>query len=847
MSAKHRFILIPAMVSCFLILSILLQPATAQNDRTDAASEQLVSIDFNNVDIVVFIKFISDLTKRNFIIDDKVKGKVTIISPGKITVSEAYRVFQSVLEVHGYATVASGQITKIVPSPDARSKSIKLRLQEEAGATNDNVVTQIIPLRYADPNEIKKLFTPLVSKNSVILSYPPTNTLIITDVHSNIRRLMNILRAIDITGVGQQIAIIPVEYADAGKLVTLLNSIFKSKATGKGVAQKDITFVSDERTNSIVLLASEGDTDNIRQLIKTLDKETPKGQAKINVYYLEHATAEDLAKVLQDIPQKDSQGNTPGKKTAPVVSDKVRISADKATNSLIIMADMEDYVVLESIIKKIDIPRAMVYIEALIMEVNVSKDFRLGTEWIIGGETIYQGKSGVYGGGFSAGGFGGDPGTLGGALNVAGAPLAPGFSIGAFGENYTINGVTFPTIAAVVQAYRKDSDVNILSTPQILTTDNQEAKIYVGSNIPYQTQTTANNAGSNLYTSFEYRDVGKTLKITPQISKDRMVRLEISLEVSDVSGTFGGQPTTLKRTVETTAIVKDRNTVVLGGLIDDQIDNTQYKVPCLGDIPGLGYLFKTRANTKEKTNLYVFLTPRVIQRPEEATAVASKKRDQIDGLRENQIKLYRDNIESDDQSAPPKPGIESYQYREDQQPPEIEKEPLPDERPTPGPVSSTPDPDETGKADPIGPLPAVGASEHAAVIDSAPIVREEPAPIDMSSFRPDPVAAAPADRPVADDPVPHRSDPPPSNSAAMATNGPRGYTLQVAAYQDAKKADNELMNLTSLGFAAYTVQNRTGSDVWYRLRVGVFERPEDAKVLMERLRAEQFNPILIKF
>jgi general secretion pathway protein D len=307
MSAKHRFILIPAMVSCFLILSILLQPATAQNDRTDAASEQLVSIDFNNVDIVVFIKFISDLTKRNFIIDDKVKGKVTIISPGKITVSEAYRVFQSVLEVHGYATVASGQITKIVPSPDARSKSIKLRLQEEAGATNDNVVTQIIPLRYADPNEIKKLFTPLVSKNSVILSYPPTNTLIITDVHSNIRRLMNILRAIDITGVGQQIAIIPVEYADAGKLVTLLNSIFKSKATGKGVAQKDITFVSDERTNSIVLLASEGDTDNIRQLIKTLDKETPKGQAKINVYYLEHATAEDLAKVLQDIPQKDSQ------------------------------------------------------------------------------------------------------------------------------------------------------------------------------------------------------------------------------------------------------------------------------------------------------------------------------------------------------------------------------------------------------------------------------------------------------------------------------------------------------------------------------------------------------------
>ena len=507
------------MISCFLSTAVSLQAASAQNPPDGAASEQLVSIDFNNVDIVVFIKFISDLTKRNFIIDDKVKGKVTIISPGKITVSEAYKVFQSVLEVHGYATVASGQITKIVPSPDARSKSIKLRLEEESGIVGDNVITQIIPLRYADPNEIKKLFTPLVSKSSVILSYPPTNTLIITDVHSNIRRLMNILNAIDITGVGQQIAIIPVDYADATKLVTLLNSIFKSKAKGKGIVEKDLTFVADERTNSIVLLASEGDTDNIRRLIKTLDKETPKGQAKIHVYYLEHASAEDLAKVLQDIPQKDTSGNTPGKKTAPVISDKVRISADKATNSLIIMADMEDYVVLENIIRKVDIPRAMVYIEALIMEVNVSKDFRLGTEWLLGGETIYQEKSGVYGGGFSAGGFGGDTGTLGTVANAAGAALAPGFSVGLFGESYTINGVSFPSISAVIQAYKKDSDVNILSTPQILTTDNQEAKIYVGSNIPYQTQTTSNDSSTNLYTSFEYRMWARPSRLPPRSAK----------------------------------------------------------------------------------------------------------------------------------------------------------------------------------------------------------------------------------------------------------------------------------------------------------------------------------------
>ncbi|MFZ1983691.1 MAG: secretin N-terminal domain-containing protein, partial [Desulfatitalea sp.] len=273
-----------------------------------ANGNQLVSIDFNNVEIGVFIKFISDLTKMNFIVDEKVRGKVTIISPGKITVAEAYKVFESVLEVNGFATVPSGEITKIVPSPDARGKSIRTRLKEETGSVDDSIVTQIIPLRYADPNEIKNLFTPLVSRNSIIQAYAPTNTLIVTDAHSNIKRLLNILKTIDITGVGQQIAIIPVENASAPKLVTLLQNVFKGGAKGKApTTTKDITFVADERTNVIVMIASEGDVDNVRELVKSLDKETPKGQGNINVYYLEHASAEDLAKVLMDIPQKSAE------------------------------------------------------------------------------------------------------------------------------------------------------------------------------------------------------------------------------------------------------------------------------------------------------------------------------------------------------------------------------------------------------------------------------------------------------------------------------------------------------------------------------------------------------------
>ena len=802
--------IIRPLFTAVILISIIFPFAVddqAKAQTTPTNSEQLVSIDFNNVDLVVFIKFMSDLTKKNFIIDDKVKGKVTIISPGKITVAEAYRVFLSVLEVHGYATVPSGKITKIIPSPEARSKSIKTRIQEESGVVGDNVVTQLIPLRYADPNEIKKLFTPLVSKSSVILSYPPTSTLIITDVQSNIKRLMRILKAIDITGVGQQIAIIPVDYADATKLVTLLTSIFKQGKKPKGAVAKEITFVADERTNSIVLLASEGDTDNIRRLIRSLDKETPKGQAKIHVYYLEHANAEDLAKVLLDIPQKETTaGKAPGKKTAPVVSDKVRISADKATNSLIIMADMEDYVVLESIIQKIDIPRSMVYIEALIMEVNITKDFRLGTEYILGGETAFEDRDAIYGGGFSAGPNAGTSGVLGALSGVGtGVPLPPGFSLGLFGEAITVGDLTFPSISALVQAYKEDTDVNILSTPQILTTDNQEAKIYVGSNIPFQTQTTNSDSGTALYNSFEYRDVGKTLKITPHISKDRMVRLELSLEVSSVSGTQTTTPTTLKRTVETTAIVEDKNTVVLGGLIDDQMDTTVYKVPCLGDIPLLKYLFSKTSNSNDKTNLYIFLTPRVIQNPDEATEVSKDKRDQIDQLREENIKLfkkYEENERIEDQQTESR--FESFKYNE-----------------SPGATSLS------------APIPSATATVEETAADrrklSATVISDD-------------------DKGALSTPQVHRDRTPLTTdiNTGRSSRNP-SYTIQVASVPSVQQADQILKRLIDRGYAAYAVQSDVADNPQYRVRIGYFDDAQSTHHLMDRLKSDQYQPTLIEF
>jgi general secretion pathway protein D len=608
---------------------------TVKSATEDSASAgQFVSIDFNNVDINVFIKFMSELTATNFVVDQRVKGKVTIISPSKISLNEAYRVFESVLEVHGYTTVKAGDIVKIVPAPDARSKNIKTLLREEAASPEDKVVTQLVPLKYADPVDIKRLFTPMVSKSSVILAYQPTNTMIITDVHSNIRRLLKILRQIDIPGIGQEISVIPIEYGDASKMVNLLSTVFKpTRKPAKGAPQKAVTMVADERTNLIVLLANEVDTLRIKQLIAMLDKEAPRGKGKIHVYYCENANAEELAKVLQDVPTQEA-GAPKGKKGAPMIAGKVRINADKATNSLIIMADQEDYKVLEEVIKKLDIPRSMVFIESLIMEVAFDKSLDIGIDWQAFGETSISGKETAIGGQFSSQGLIG-PGAL----------AQGGLTVGLITEQVNIAGLVVSNIAAIINAVKTDDEFRILSTPQVLTTDNEEARITVGENRPYQTRSTTDPSGGT-FESFEYRDVGKILKITPHVTEGRLVRMKISLEVTNIDlastlATSSTLPVTQKRTVDTTVIVKDSQTVVIGGLIDEGATTNETKVPVLGDIPVLGWLFRNRTETTEKTNLYIFLTPRVIKSPAEAKEIFQDKKGQMDTIQEGEIKLYK--------------------------------------------------------------------------------------------------------------------------------------------------------------------------------------------------------------
>ncbi|MBW1900606.1 MAG: type II secretion system secretin GspD [Deltaproteobacteria bacterium] len=613
------------------------QAGETKSPEEKKPEKRYVTIDFDNVDMAIFIKFISELTGTNFVIDKAVSGKVTVISPTKISVEEAYKVFESVLEVYGYATVPAGNITKIVPAAKAKSKNIETRLKRQAISPEDKVVTQLIPLRYADPNELKKLFTPFISKNSLIVPYAPTGTLIVTDVLSNINRLIKIIDEIDVAGIGEEISVIPLEYATASVLTKSLNTVFQRRATAakgkKGpTGGGAIRITSDERTNALIILASEDDARKVKQLIKLLDTEIPRGEGDIHVYYLQNANAEDLASVLKAIPSDQKAAAKKGK--APVISKDVQIVADKATNSLVITAKKSDYLALEGVIKKLDIPRRMVYIEALLMEVSVEKDFAVGVEWRIGKDIgSYQGKD-----------VGAFAGSTAATSQIPANPLAGlprGLALGVLGESIEIGGITFPSIQALIRAYEGDSDVHILSTPQIMTTDNEEAEIIVADNIPYLTSLQTSTAEVD-YSNYEFKDVGVTLKITPQINQERFVRLKIYQEVSQVvAQQTEGLPTTLKRQTKTTVVIKDGHTVVIGGLIDETLSQTTSSTPCLGNVPVLGWLFKSKGNSGDKTNLYIFITPHIIENPEEAQEVYEEKRDDIEGIKEGVIKLYK--------------------------------------------------------------------------------------------------------------------------------------------------------------------------------------------------------------
>ncbi|MFY9707292.1 MAG: type II secretion system secretin GspD, partial [Desulfobacterales bacterium] len=572
----------------------------------------MVTLNLNDVDINVFIQFVSELTGKNFIVDPRVRGNVTVIAPTRIPVTDMYRIFESVLQIHGFSAVAAGPMVKVVPSAEARTMNIDTGPIPEQKTSGDELVTRIIPLTYADADELKRLLTPLVSRNAVIGAVADANQLIVTDTAGSIRRLMKIIREVDVADNRRELTVFPLEYANGSKLADLLPSLFPSLSPSKkGRSTNTAVFVADERTNSLAVIAPKADMARIKDLIYLLDQKTLREKGKIRVYYLKNANAEELVKVLQELPV-GSKAAQPVKGARSILATTTGIYADAATNSLILSAESdEELQTLEKLIAQLDGPRAMVHVEVLIMEVDARDDFRLGVEWTAVGETQIDGKAAAIGGGFvQAPQNSALPGFVNGTF-------PNGFAVGVFTEAIDIAGVKFNNLTALIQAVKEERDVTVLSTPQILVTDQEEAKINVGKNIPFQTRTSS--SFDQTYNSYEYRDVGTILKVTPQIGDNETVRLNIGLEVSLLESTTDFKPTTLKRTIDTSVLVNDSETVVIGGLIENSPARSENKVPLLGDIPLLGRLFKYETQSRQKTNLLVFLTPRVLKKSSDAS------------------------------------------------------------------------------------------------------------------------------------------------------------------------------------------------------------------------------------
>lgn len=619
--------LLLALCAGLLIFTNEALAATQQPANQKTSNERYITIDFDNVEINLLIKYISELTGKNFIVDPAVRGNVTIISPTKISENDAYLVFESVLEIHGFTTVPSGAVIKIVPSAEARSRSIDTIQAGDVTQPEDRVVTQLVPLKYTTPVEMQKVLQPLVSKTSVVIPHTQSGMLIITETLSNIKRLMSIVETLDVEYSREEVVVIPLNFGNANKISTILNTIFQKSGgapAAKGaVPRSSIKVVPYERINTLVILAEPVDVARVKGLVDKLDTEAERGEGNIHVFYLQNATASELAKVLNALPEQQTEKEQADGK-APAISKNVNIMADEETNALIITASRSEYTVMEEVIKKLDIPRRMVYLEALIMEVSTDMTFDVGVQWIAGG--VFDDGTGRL-----ATGFSGETGydLLGNITDPDNPSLPRGFSFGVIKEGIEIGGITFPNIAAILKAYKQDENINIISTPQILTTDNKKAAISVGQNVPFITSQNT-TASEQDYTQYEYKDVATKLSITPHINQADTLRLEIETEVVRLQGTQETlTPSTFKRTAQTTVIVNDKDSVVIGGIIGQDASESEWKIPFLGDIPLLGWLFKTHATKSEKTNMFIFITPHIIRNPADIAAVSLRKEEEL--------------------------------------------------------------------------------------------------------------------------------------------------------------------------------------------------------------------------
>jgi general secretion pathway protein D len=643
------------------------QPTQAQDPTSNQATLNFVGADIESV-----VKAIGHYTGNTFIIDPRVKGTINVVSEKPVSKAQAFQLLTSALRLQGYAVVAGDGFTKVVPEADAKLQAGPIQTGKVRG---DQVATQLFHLNYESAANLVAVLRPLISPNNTINANPGNNTLVITDYADNLRRLAKIISALD-SPAAADLDVLPIRHALAADIALMVNRLLEpSQGGGQGGGEGRVNLLADPRTNSVIIRApSQARANLAKSLIAKLDQPTAM-PGNVHVVYLKNAEATKLAQTLRAVvafdsasptasgspsspqPQQPAAANTAaagaqGGQGAPAPLAQSNqgplptggaggfIQADPATNALIITASEAVYRNLRSVIDQLDARRAQVYIESLIVEVTSNKAAEFGIQWAgLSGDATSRYRVGTLTG-FSTGGNNLINQAIAAstssadrtAAGITAQPPGNGLNLGVFRQ---LNGVL--TLGALAHALESAGNTNILSMPNLITLDNEEARIIVGQNVPFitgqfTTQSSGGSAGVNPFQTIERKDVGLSLRVRPQVSEGGTVKMAIYQETSNIQPRGAASDIiTNKRSIETNVLVDDGQIIVLGGLIEDTVNDTEEKVPGLGDIPLVGNLFKYQTRGRTKTNLMVFLRPTVVRTNEQSVNLTSDRYNYIRG------------------------------------------------------------------------------------------------------------------------------------------------------------------------------------------------------------------------
>jgi general secretion pathway protein D len=613
------------------------------------------TVNLKETDIQELIKFVAEATGVTIVVDPAVKGKVKVISSKPISKDELYDLFLSILEVHGYTAVRSGGVVRVIQNKDARSAPVAVR-DQGTGKASDEYVTQVIRLENISAAKLIPVLRPLVPQQAHMAAYAPSNAIIISDVAANIDRITEIIDRMDKSAV-EETQVVRLRYGVAEDVVRMLNQLTQSEAK-QGSGETEVLLVADPRTNSVLVSGDELNRARMQKLIHYLD--TPLEQSgNVRVVYLEYAQAKEIAEVLTRVMQNIDRLDTGDGKGQPRAGGASTIEADEGTNSLIITADTDEMAALQAVIKRLDIRRAQVLVEAIIVEMELIDGQDLGLQWLFAKDDAAFGSN-----------ISGDDR----AQRIANAILPPQgdtgplvdngeFDLGALaGALAQSKGLTLGwasldddlSMTVILNALREQTNSNILSTPSLLTLDNQEAYITVGQNVPfitgqYTSTGTGGDGAQNPFQTIQRENVGITLKVTPHINEGDSLVLDIEQEVSSLTGLslIATDLITNERKILTKVLAEDNRVVVLGGLIKDDVQDGTQKVPLLGDIPLLGRLFRSDGVQVTKTNLMVFIRPTIIRDERQLSGATAVKyryiRDQQLGRAERGLQFLDDD------------------------------------------------------------------------------------------------------------------------------------------------------------------------------------------------------------